>query len=125
MIESANASTTTLPAAAQNGNGTNGNGATAANFPLAARFAPTFDPKEHNTLRKTLVPFACWRAEDLRFDFASSFVRPEISGELSELRELIDRHTLLNKAGTPELREKALGVYRAACSRKLPLTCEL
>jgi hypothetical protein len=30
-----------------------------------------------------------------------------------------------NKAGTPELREHALEVYRAACARKLPLTCEL
>ena len=30
-----------------------------------------------------------------------------------------------NKAGTPELREPALGIYRAACGRKLPLTCEL
>jgi len=68
----------------------------------AARFAPTFDDKEHNTLRKTLVPFACWRAEDLRFDFASSFVRPEISDELSALKDLIDRHTLLSLAGKPE-----------------------
>jgi serine/threonine protein kinase len=30
-----------------------------------------------------------------------------------------------NKAGTPELRAHALEVYRAACARKLPLTCEL
>jgi len=61
--------------------------------------APTNSDKEHNTIKNALVPFACWRANDMRFDFESSFVRPEIDAELGALKELIDRHTLTDESG--------------------------
>jgi len=53
--------------------------------------APTSD-KEFNTLVKTLVPLACWRLEDLRFDFDSSFVKPEAKTELGHLAALRKSH---------------------------------
>jgi hypothetical protein len=52
---------------------------------------PTVE-KEFNTLRAGLIPLACWRVEDIRFDFASSFVRPEIANEIRALHELREKH---------------------------------
>src|SRR5262249_16473255 len=48
--------------------------------------------REHNTLRVGIIPIACWRVEDVRFDFDSSVVRPEMQVELSHLTELVQRH---------------------------------
>src|SRR4051812_46028072 len=52
------------------------------------------EEKTHNTIKFALIPFACWRASDVRFDFASSFIRPEIAKELGALKKLIDKHSL-------------------------------
>jgi outer membrane protein OmpA-like peptidoglycan-associated protein len=43
--------------------------------------APTVDPKAFNTLRPRLRPSACWRIDDMRFDFDSSFLLPSGTGE--------------------------------------------
>jgi hypothetical protein len=43
-----------------------------------------------------LLPIACWRLEDLRFDFDSSFVRPEAAMEMTALSALRQAH-----AGAP------------------------
>ena len=72
--------------------------------------APTHSSKEHNTIKASLVPFACWRAHDLRFEFESSFVLPEINAELAALKELIDRHTLTDAKGQG-LHKPALTVF--------------
>jgi peptidoglycan hydrolase-like protein with peptidoglycan-binding domain len=56
--------------------------------------------KEHNTLKSSLIPFACWRADDLRFNFESSFVLPAIRTELEALKALIDQHTLKDGASS-------------------------
>src|SRR5258705_5179709 len=58
--------------------------------------------KEHNTIKSSLIPFACWRAEDLRFNFESSFVLPEIKKEMKALKALMDDHTLPDEAGQPK-----------------------
>ena len=42
-----------------------------------------------NTVRLRLIPLACWRVDDLRFKFDSSFVRPSIEAEMTRLKELI------------------------------------
>ena len=57
------------------------------------RVAPATD-QQHNTLRPRLVPLACWKVEDVRFEFDSSFPRPEIGQELPALGALIDQHTV-------------------------------
>ena len=75
-----------------------------------ALVAPTHSSKEHNTIKASLVPFACWRAHDLRFEFESSFVLPEINAELAALKELIDRHTLTDAKGQG-LHKPALTVF--------------
>jgi hypothetical protein len=43
---------------------------------------------EFNTIRPPLLPIACWRLEDMRFDFDSSFVTPESRAELTALAAL-------------------------------------
>jgi outer membrane protein OmpA-like peptidoglycan-associated protein len=45
-----------------------------------------------NTLRPPLVPVACFRLEEVVFDFDSSFLLPGMRGELAELKTLIDDH---------------------------------
>jgi len=47
---------------------------------------------EQNLVRTALFPVACWRVDDIRFDFDSSFVRPEISAEIAELANLRELH---------------------------------
>lgn len=45
-----------------------------------------------NTLRTSLDPMACWSVDDVRFEFDSSFVKPEIAAELRRLAILIKKH---------------------------------
>jgi hypothetical protein len=47
---------------------------------------------ELNTLRPGLFPFACWRLNDVRFDFDSSFVKPEAAREVRQLADLMRQH---------------------------------
>ncbi len=47
--------------------------------------APTADPQAFNTLRPRLRPSACWRIDDMRFDFDSSFLLPSGTGEFQQL----------------------------------------
>jgi hypothetical protein len=47
---------------------------------------------EKNTYRAGLIPLACWRVEDIRFDFDSSLIRPEIAAELQFLAQLMKEH---------------------------------
>ena len=55
--------------------------------------APTTG-EELNTVKAALIPFACWRINDVRFAFTSSFVQPDVNDELAELRALIEEHSL-------------------------------
>jgi hypothetical protein len=48
--------------------------------------------KETNTVRLRLVPVACWKVEDIRFAFDSSFVSPDIQTELQRLVQLREEH---------------------------------
>jgi Putative peptidoglycan binding domain len=58
-------------------------------------FAAPATGAEFNTLGERLVPKACFKVEDLLFDFASSFVKPEIEAHLPQLVQL----RLDNKVG--------------------------
>ena len=44
---------------------------------------------EHNAIRDGMLPVACWRMDDVRFEFDSSFVRPEAKEELIDLSKLL------------------------------------
>lgn len=48
--------------------------------------------KEFNTLIAGLLPIACWKVDDLRFDFDSSLVIPEMKEELTHLATLVQQH---------------------------------
>jgi hypothetical protein len=62
----------------------------------AVRAAPTTADKV-NTLRIAIFPIACWRVEDIRFDFDSSFVLPDIADELALLAKEIEEHKVGDK----------------------------
>jgi hypothetical protein len=47
---------------------------------------------EFNTVTAGIIPVACFRFEDIRFAFGSSFVTPATRDELAELAELIKAH---------------------------------
>lgn len=85
--------------------------ATHVELPAAeARVAPTHAETGHNAISIALTPFACWRAHDLRFEFASSFVLPGIASEIGVLKELVARHTLPDEHGAPK-HKPALSVF--------------
>lgn len=78
--------------------------------------APT-EGKEVNTLRAALIPIACWRVEDLQFEFASSFVKPEITNELNALWSLREEH----KKEAPPVSDGTVPVKKAALYPPLSL----
>jgi len=49
---------------------------------------------QFNLVTLPIIPIACWRVDDLRFDFASSFVVPEAAKELAILAQLREKHKL-------------------------------
>ena len=57
---------------------------------------------EFNTLRAAIVPVACFRLDDVRFAFNSSFVLPEAAQELNSLAALMAQHT---NTGLPPARQ--------------------
>jgi len=48
---------------------------------------------QFNTAHLPLIPIACWKLEDIRFVFDSSFLLPDCSEELQLLNKLIQDHT--------------------------------
>ena len=50
------------------------------------------DPESFNALEPGLFTIACWRMDDARFDFDSSFVRPEARREIGVLVALAEEH---------------------------------
>ncbi|MGE5692394.1 MAG: phage baseplate assembly protein V [Candidatus Zixiibacteriota bacterium] len=58
--------------------------------PLLA--APT-TAGEFNTVGERLIPKGCFRMEDVRFEFDSSFIKPEAAEEMPLLADLIEKHS--------------------------------
>lgn len=54
--------------------------------------SPSTAGKGKNTIRMELVPVGCWKLEDVRFAFASSFLLPETKKEFDELAALLKKH---------------------------------
>ncbi|MDB5921839.1 MAG: immunoreactive 43 kDa antigen [Betaproteobacteria bacterium] len=76
-------------------------GGTAASHPVLQEQGAFVGPatgSEFNTIKAAIIPLACWRLEDVRFEFDSSIVRPESKTELKNLAKLLDRHPPLSKA---------------------------
>jgi hypothetical protein len=58
---------------------------------LTFQVAPATE-QQVNTLRLPLVPVACWRVDDIRFAFDSSFITPDVSADLELLGRLREKH---------------------------------
>ena len=56
------------------------------------RVAPSTG-SEFNTALVGLIPVACWKVEDTRFAFNSSFVAPDIAKEIQALADLRNAHS--------------------------------
>jgi hypothetical protein len=70
--------------------------------PFEALVAPALAENERNTIKSSIIPFACWRAHDLRFEFGSSFPLPEIRLEMASLKALFDHHSWVDEQGNPK-----------------------
>jgi hypothetical protein len=66
----------------------------------AAKVAPATGG-ETNSIATFLIPVGCWRVEDMRFAFDSSFVLPGIAAEMPLLADLREKHTIRLKGATP------------------------
>ncbi len=73
-----------------------GTGGIAAKHPLSEILpllvAPSVDGKGKNTIRMELIPVACWKLNDVRFLFGSSFLLPQTRTEFIELLQLRKEH---------------------------------
>src|SRR5262245_39299862 len=58
---------------------------------LEFRVAPATDTG-FNTIIPSLLPVACWRLHDVRFEFDSSFVRAEAARETVLLHRMLQGH---------------------------------
>src|SRR5580698_8175067 len=97
----------TAPSSAPNsaippGSGRSTGGGVAGSHPEAETqpllVAPT-TASDTNLFGLEVIPVACWRVDDLRFAFDSSFVRAELSGEVLRLKSLREQH---KKQVTPQ-----------------------
>ena len=57
---------------------------------------------EGNHITTSIIPIACWRVDDVRFDFDSSFVLPEVADEVTQLGQLRQTHALAVNAAAGE-----------------------
>src|SRR5215475_14177547 len=55
-------------------------------------FAAPATADEKNLYKEPLVPIACWRMDDIRFEFDSSFVTPDAAEEFKLLAVLRKKH---------------------------------
>ncbi len=51
-------------------------------LPLLDVLAAPATGDERNTIRPSIIPLACWKIEDLRFEFGSSVILPEAKDDL-------------------------------------------
>ena len=54
--------------------------------------SPSTQGKGKNTIRMELIAVACWKLDDVRFAFASSFPLPAVKHEFAGLSQLIKKH---------------------------------
>src|SRR6266576_1904877 len=67
-------------------------------IPDVAALVGSATGSELNTVRAGIIPVACWRLEDVRFEFDSSFVVPGIELELKNLAKLVKDHPTTSKS---------------------------
>jgi len=82
----------TTPSNATNANATGLTGQNVVRDPISLMVAPTDRDNEHNTIRPTIIPMACFKLEDLTFEFDSSFILPGVPASMREFKKLLDAH---------------------------------
>jgi outer membrane protein OmpA-like peptidoglycan-associated protein len=79
----------------------------AADFRLRVLVGPATE-EQHNTIRPTIIPLACWRADDITFEFGSTFPLPAMGEGLRHLAQLIDSHS---DKSTDPFRKPPLSIF--------------
>jgi hypothetical protein len=70
-------------------------GGMAAKYPSEQHDVVAVGPaygSQANRLVSKIIPIACWRLDDIRFDFDSSVIKPDVENELKILAELVRQH---------------------------------
>lgn len=57
-------------------------------------FVGSATPDQRNLITTGIIPIACWRVDDVRFEFDSSFVRPDVAEDMKNLMDLREQHKL-------------------------------
>lgn len=65
-----------------------------AREPIPLVLAPTDADADHNTVRPTIIPLACFKLEDISFEFDSAFPMPDVREGMREFKKLLDEHPL-------------------------------
>ncbi|MCO5165667.1 MAG: OmpA family protein [Planctomycetes bacterium] len=55
---------------------------------------------ERATIRAAILPFACWRVDDVRFEHDSSIVRPDVAPSLAALAALLEQNRVGDRRPT-------------------------
>ncbi|HVX84769.1 MAG TPA: peptidoglycan-binding protein [Phycisphaerae bacterium] len=66
---------------------------------------------QSNTIVPGIFPIACFKLEDIRFDFGSSVVLPEVRDEMPLLAKLIDDHTVIGPAPQQQAKVPRAAVF--------------
>lgn len=74
----------------------------ASSAPVELPLAPSTSG-EFNLLTFGLIPIACWRVDEIRFDFGSSFVLPQTAAEVALLAKLREKHKKQSSGEYPPL----------------------
>ncbi|MCI0329968.1 MAG: peptidoglycan-binding protein [candidate division Zixibacteria bacterium] len=69
--------------------------------PISILAAPSTS-NEFNTIGERLIPKGCFRMEDVRFEFDSSFIKPDVAADMPALADLIEKHTVKQVGSPPE-----------------------
>ncbi|MGE5692392.1 MAG: peptidoglycan-binding protein, partial [Candidatus Zixiibacteriota bacterium] len=78
--------------------------------PSSILAAPT-TTDEFNTLGERLIPKGCFRMEDVRFEFDSSFIKPDVAADMPHLADLIEKHTLKQVGSPPKDIPSPLSIF--------------
>jgi hypothetical protein len=88
-------------------------GGVAGTHPESVSFEFALAPStadEINTVRLRLIPVACWRVDDIRFAFDSSFVLSDVTTELRLLISLRESHKRVDQT-TQDTQYPPLSVF--------------
>jgi peptidoglycan hydrolase-like protein with peptidoglycan-binding domain len=78
--------------------------------PLRILAGPTTSG-QFNTIQSAIFPIACFKLEDVRFDFDSSVLTPDTAREMPLLKKLIDAHTVSSSSAGEAAKRPRVSIF--------------